>query len=378
MAICFSSVATAGQIVNVEYIAKYVSQKWGVDVPYDQAQAKYPANMEYLLSVVDYVNEQINGVQTSDYAVDERYATKQVADTVAAGFAIEKLIKHLGHQFEFIPAVTGKEFSFSISAAGTFLIDWGDGSDVQTIVRTDVTPEIYSHTYETAASNYTIGLGGKATKYSDKELVSAISFAGVKDEPNHGLKHIAGCLGCIFPTIGDGSGAGQQPRFVRVFQYNYSLTGSMTKDLFKGVHGQPVTSMFRGLCESCANLITEIPEDLFAEVKGTPTDNLFRGAFRGWAGKKVPSGLFRTIKGKSAEYMYAAVFADCPNIEELPEGLFSGLTGAPAEGVFDQAFMNDTSLKKIPKGLFGNMSGAGTRRLFRQAFLNCPSLQSIP
>ena len=378
MAVCWTSLANAAQVVNVDYIAKYVMKKWNVDVPYDSTQGKWVANMEYLLNVVDYVNEQLNGAQTSNYADDERFATKQAADTVAANYAVEKLINKLEYPFEFVPAVSDKTFSFSISAAGTFYIDWGDGSDVQKIVRDDVTPQDYSHTYDTAASNYTIGLDGLATGYSNEELVSVISFAGVKGEENHGLKRIAGCLGCIFPTIGDGSGPGQQPRFVRVFQFNYSLTGSMTKELFKGVHGQPVSSMFRGLCESCGNLITEIPEDLFAGISGTPTNDMFRGAFRGWAGKKIPAGLFRTVKGKPAQYMFAAVFADCPNIEELPKGLFDNISGAPVEGVFDQAFMNDVNLKKIPKGLFSGMSGAATRRLFRQAFLNCPKLESIP
>ena len=64
------------------------------------------------------------------------------------------------------------EFSFQISAAGTFYIDWGDGK-TETIEKTSTGNQTISHTYSTA-NEYVIKLGGQATGYDTYD--PAISF----------------------------------------------------------------------------------------------------------------------------------------------------------------------------------------------------------
>ena len=91
-------------------------------------------------------------------------------------------------------------FSFDISAAGKFYVDWGDGSDVQVITRTSTSNETYTHTYNTAGE-YQIKIDGKATLYG--------SYAAISFYNNKKLAKIDGSLGQIFSTLSDGT----QPRF---------------------------------------------------------------------------------------------------------------------------------------------------------------------
>ena len=218
----------------------------------------------------------------------------------------------------------GDTFSFSISAAGTFYVDWGDGSDIETITRPSATSssQSYSHTYEIGGVK-AIKLDGLATGYySYDAYVSAISFYN-----NTKLAGISGSLGAIFPTIGGAAAtagyAGNsgnlwaiQPRFYLTFSGCSGLTGSIPENLFAGIQGQPASAMFDYTFYGCSGLTGSIPENLFAGISGAPAGTMFYGTFRGCSGLSgsIPENLFAGISGAPAEYMFDSTFSGCSNL----------------------------------------------------------------
>lgn len=163
---------------------------------------------------------------------------------------------------------------FSISAKGTFYVDWGDGSAVQTINKTSTGSSSYSHSYAISSTGYTVSFGGEATEYYTSSgttyNVAAIAFYR---SGNGGLssytKSVSGSLGAIFPTIGDVSNLSgtsllaKQPRFVQTFRGASSWDGRIPHNLFSGVNGPFAESMFRQTFYQCSSLKDFIPDTLF-------------------------------------------------------------------------------------------------------------------
>ncbi len=191
--------------------------------------------------------------------------------TTLFGFSANAAIDCTNMEPEFsvtINMTSAANFSFSISAAGDFCIDWGDGTiDPKT---KDTSNTTYSHPYKSAGT-YTIGISGDATAYNAGTSVAAISFSGKTQVTN-----ISGSLGAIFPTLSDGT----QPRFVKTFYACKNLTGTITSDLFDGIHGQPTTYMFQSTFENCDNLSGELPYGLFDDLSGTLTTKMFYRTFK--------------------------------------------------------------------------------------------------
>lgn len=320
----------------------------------------------------------------------------------------------------------GSVFNFSLSATGRFAVNWGDGSDVQWIDRNNTTPTTYSHTY-TSGGNYYVYIYGLATGYSTNETTAAISFAN-----NTFIRsineHQTGSLGLMFPTIGDGTTNGQQPRFYRMF-YNctnlndsyVSFTGnSEWEGLSSGIHGTPASHMFDGLFENCTNMGTP-SQDLFSRTEndyygtaapkygisgapapyvfantfkntnissfypqwfsglsGAPASHMFDSTFDGasnlyiYLGKNNNSSMFKNIVGAPAAYMFANTFRGT-DMEGSPDGLFSGIRGAPSEGMFMGTF-ESTHISQIPEDLFAGVIGAPAAHMFDSTFAECQSL----
>ncbi len=304
-----------------------------------------------------------------------------------------------------IDMVANTDFTFKLSAAGTFYIDWGDGN-IQTITKNDTTNTTYSHTYE-SADTYIIGLSGQATEYNTDEQTAAISFMSSASR----IASIDGSLGAIFGTLSDG--AQIQPRFYNTF-YNafnmncsipenlfdgifgapisymfYStflgcngLIGSIPKDLFARIFGRPADSMFAYTFYGCSGLIDSIPENLFAGISGAPASYMFYGTFEGCSGLtgSIPSGLFGKIEGVPAKAMFHNTFSGCSGLTgSIPSGLFGNLSGSPAESMFYGTFADCSGLAgEIPSGLFGDLTGSPASNMFNTTFYNCSGLTSIP
>ena len=249
-------------IVNVEYIHQAIKQKWNVDIPYsaELENPKIAANMKYLLTMIDRANARLNGFETTTYGDNATYATLAAADTIAADAAVQDLIAEMEYPFSFASKSNSTSFSFKIGAAGTFYVDWGDGT-VERYEKNNTSLQTISHTYSDAVSNYKIRLGGRATAYSDKV---AISFAGASI---CSLKSIEGSLGEIFPYD-------ENLNFADTFNLCRGLT-DIPENLFAGIQGAPTANMFEGTFRYCSSL-TSIPENLFAGIQGAPAKNVFR------------------------------------------------------------------------------------------------------
>ena len=378
-------------IINVKYVHDAIRTKWGLDIPYNAGltNPSAAANMRYVLGMVDRANARFN-IETH-YGTGP-YATSAVANRTTANRAIEKLVdKPSGYPFiaTTTPDTTG--FWFKLSASGTFYVDWGDGT-VDTIEKNDTSEQEFGHGYETAGT-YVVKLGGRATGYNqDKELevlptsldddvavasetvehynyVPVISFAD-----NSYLAKIEGSLGKIFPTLPGGI----QPRFVRTFSQCSNLSGTIPDELFSGISGAPVPSMFDYTFASCGGL-SAIPEKLFAGISGAPAEFMFYGTFAGCDGLgAIPEKLFASISGAPAPSMFADTFSFCNNLSVIPEKLFANISGAPAPSMFDYTFANCGNLSAIPEKLFASISGAPATGMFRRTFERCRSLTTIP
>ena len=362
---CFVAIcAHAAQVVNVDYVHKLIAQKWDISVPIKTNNIMAAVNMKYLLTAVDVANEILNGEKTTDYGNTE-FATLQAADTVATIQAVDTLIeKEEKYKFSLTINQTyyqsvkkTTDFKFSISAAGTFYVDWGDGTE-ETIVKNNTNLVTYSHDYKTTDAVYTIRLGGKATEYSENFTSIRFSDLFYNDGDDgedcsyaHAIESIDGSLGKIFRTLSNN--AVKQPRFDTTFwggameNYGYGCYAKITsipENLFTGISGAPVQAMFSETFSDCKNLTT------------------------------IPNGLFAGISGAPASYMFSYTFYGCSGLTSIPDGLFGNLTGAPAEGMFWCTFEACSKLTSIPENLFGNISGTAQFYMFYGTFANCTSL----
>ena len=364
--------AQSAQVVNVEYIHNAIAEKWGISVPYNPA-LKNPlvvANMKYLLTTIDVVNEIVNGKKTTDYGNSD-FATLQAADTIATIQAIDTLVDGDVEYKFFITTTDITDFSFRISAQGTFFVDWGD-TNVQVIQKPNTDNTTYSHTYDISGV-YTIRIGGKATGYSNVSKTAAISFAG-----NKKLALISGSLGTIFPTISSKS----QPRFYQTFSNCTMLGGKIPAKLFDGISGKPASTMFVGLFANCGKLTGSIPENLFAGLNGAPSYQLFNNTFLNCSGLtgQIPDKLFAGISGSPTEYLFDSTFSGCSGLSgEIPADLFRGISGTPLYGVFYRTFSGCSGLTgAIPENLFSGIYGAPSGGMFYYTFFGCKGLTSIP
>ena len=386
---CFVAIcAHAAQIVNVDYIHKLIQQEWDVTVPIRTDNVMAAANMKYLLTAIDVANQILNGEKTTDYGNGE-FATLQAVDTIATNQAVETLIKK-EIEYEFSVTIDiekannnclifggeeemTSEHGISLSAAGTFYIDWGDGT-TETIKKTDTEPTYHLHDYGTKSGVFTIRIGGKATDYNDDDFMPSIGFSNGDSMCaiiSHGISSIDGSLGAIFSTLPDGS----QPRFSYLFKNCYHLTGTIPENLFAGISGAPASYMFDYTFYGCRGL-TSIPAGLFAGISGAPASYMFNGTFENCSGlTSIPSDLFAGISGAPASFMLDNTFSNCGGLSgAIPAGLFAGISGAPAVHMFYRTFWGCSGLTSIPENLFGNISGPAQYYMFSRTFYDCTSL----
>ena len=302
LAVC----ANAAQVANLDYVHKLIAQKWDISVPIRADNPMQVANMKYLLTAIDVANEILNGEKTTDYGNGE-FATLQVADTIATNQAVETLIqKPIEYKF-FLTTTSTNSFSFKISAAGKFYVDWGDGK-TETITKPDTTDTTYSHNYDTA-NTYTIGIGGQATAYNTDTSTAAISFSSSASK----IVSIDGSLGAIFGTLS--SDTNNQPRFCRTFYYATNMTGSIPANLFAGISGAPTSNMFEFTFYGCSGLTGAIPDGLFGNLTGAPASSMFYNTFYGCSGlTSIPENLFGNISGTAQTYMFYQTFSNCTSL----------------------------------------------------------------
>lgn len=267
-------------------------------------------------------------------------------------------------------------FEFTISASGTFYIDWGDGN-VETKTISSPSATTISHSYNTADS-YLIKLSGLADGYSTANITPAIGFGNIDGQSNTSTKvaGIYGSLGAIFPTIGNGDTWANQPRFYRTFHQCENLASSIPVDLFKGIDGTPVKYMFFATFMECPLLSGTIPPHLFNGISGKPNAYTFDGTFSKCSSLtgEIPSTLFENIYGEldgSEDFLFAGTFWSCSGLTgTIPEYMFSGISGAPTKKMFDSTFYGCSGLSgTLPEHLFDTIRGPLAQDSFSRTFM---------
>ena len=291
-------------------------------------------------------------------------------------------------EFPFWGETDQNSISFAINASGIYFVDWGDGTEIEKIEIYDDNPFFNAgHTYTDGVTTHRFRIGGRATRYETNVTdgnAAAIFFHGCTTITDVNgcslckLTAMGGCIGCIFPTIGDGDEPGQQPRFFRSFAGCRNMTGSIPPDLFKGIHGKPINHMFYWTFAS-SSFSGTIPEDLFADIEGAPTTNMFNNAFtRTKLTGEIPARLFRGIKGAPAKQMFSGTFSVVPGLNgTISADLFAGIKGAPAEDMFRWAFYN-TSITTIEDGLLSGISGPSATNSFTDMFTGGTPISCMP
>lgn len=335
---------------NLEYIHNAIANKYDIKIPYNSMADAYAiANMKYLLTTIDIANQMQNN--KTNYGTSE-FATEYAANTITVDTAIKTLIKTAttpeepepGDELLTPPYVFGlkthatSSFSFDIAAKGTYTIDWGDDT-VETITQTSAYTNTYSHTYSDNQPRI-IRIGGQATEYYYKETYSAYDPATISFAYRDNVTEYFGSLGKIFPTMENGN----QPRFIKTFAQNTSLT-HVPKKLFSGITGAPASYMFYQTFYNCSSL-EELPVDLFGGLDGAPST-----------------------------YMFYYTFSNCNKLKYIPERLFGNIHGRPDSYIFAGTFYNCTGLTgEIPLGLFGNLDNYYRSYMFNSTFRGCSGL----
>ena len=376
-----ASLTHAGQIANVDFVHRYITQKWGITVPIKHGNIYQAVNVKYTLCAVDKANEILNGTPPTTTYCNHPLATLQAIDTTKVIDAVDRLIKldlypgtgGEGEPFKvYLTGMgAGQQFSFVIGASGNFTVDWGDGSAVQNISKASVGNMPYSKTYS-AAGNYIVTIGGQATGYSTSMNAVAISFNQSTNAAK--ITKISGDVGTVFPILNN-TAAGK-PRFWGSFQYLTGWKGSIPSNLFAGLHGEPGEQMFHQAFEECF-CTGPIPEKLFAGIVGPPVPYLFGRMFINCTSLSgtIPGNLFSGISGAPVSQSFSWAFSGCTGLTGvIPGNLFSGVSGPPVSFAFTGVFSGCTGLTGIGDGLFNGITGSMQANMFPWTFQGCSGL----
>ena len=160
------------------------------------------------------------------------------------------------------------------------------------------------------------------------------------------------------------------------------LTGSINANLFADVSGGPASYVFYMTFNGCAKLTGSIPELLFDKIRGAAKTSAFYGTFQNCSGLTgtIPGDLFKYVTG-NASSVFRQTFYGCKKLTgSIPENLFQGISGTitgttKATAMFYRTFYNCVKLSgTIPAGLFSGVTGPIRSQLFYQTFYNCTLL----
>lgn len=219
-------------------------------------------------------------------------------------------------------------FSFTLSAAGTFYVDCGNGGTLSgsgvngankiNHPSTEITT--YTCTYSTSGVK-TIRFGGTTpTGYASGGNSSPIGFAG-----NTLVESLSGDLSALFPYLDSGA----KPRFYDTFNGCTNLK-SIPSTLFSG-YTTGSKSLFYRTFNNCTGL-TALPESLFANIT-TAADSMFNYTFQGCTGLRgyIPSSMFKGLveNGSPTAFNFMTfIFESCNGLDtSCPAGTVVYTTG---------------------------------------------------
>ncbi|MGL5981544.1 MAG: hypothetical protein ACRCZY_11865 [Phocaeicola sp.] len=250
-------------------------------------------------------------------------------------------------------------------------VDWGDGTEIQTIPAGTPLASKISHTYA-VAKEYTITITSSERDYAkaqmpkaswtDDNLLKSINTPLLNIKATDFSYAFSRCTSLT--TIPEGLFANNTAatNFSCVFNGCTSLT-TIPVELFK--YNTAATNFSKAFDE-CTSLTT-IPEGLFANNTAATVFTLVFNECTSLT--TIPEGLFAK---NTAAIDFSLVFNCCTSLTTIPEGLFANNTAATN---FSCVFNGCTSLTTIPAGLFAKNTAVTD---FSIAFNNCSSLTFIP
>ena len=189
-------------LASVNYLHDTILELKNVTVPQEPLVNGTMVSMKYFMRQIDKANQILNGTATTNYENELTSANERnLVEVNRVRMDVEELIQ--------APSFTVKlgnhsgMFDFQISAAGYFKIDWGDGTAVETINKTNTTNTTYSHTYS-STGDYDLTITGLATAYNSTVYSTpAISFFNSTNKIK--ITELSDTLGAMFPTLGGGN-----------------------------------------------------------------------------------------------------------------------------------------------------------------------------
>ncbi len=262
----------------------------------------------------------------------------------------------------------GTEVTLPLFTKVNCIVDWGDGSDVQSVTTT-----LPTHTYS-STGEYDVTVTGSVSTLNGSSFTTLTApnttLIAIKQWGDLGLTSMQTafrfCTNLVSLPKVTGNAFDNVTTFLNSF-YGCSALEAIPKGIFDNC--TKVTT-FGGTFRACSS-IEEIPEGLFANCTAVATaTNAFQYTFMECTSLlSVPERAFDGLVNLTS---VDQVFSGCTNLKEIPEGLFDYCTSATT---FKSVFKNCKALEKIPDGLFDNCTGATS---FESVFYGCISLTSIP
>lgn len=261
-----------------------------------------------------------------------------------------------------VPVAADKTVSLPFDGTVDVTIDWGDGSEVET-----VTAPAPTHAYA-EEGEYVVVVKGAVSRlnnikvnYKYRSTVTEVMQWG-----QLGLTSLEGAFdsnkGLVSVVAPEEDAFANVTTTESMFDSCAALEAIPAGLLDQCTLNESAASMFYG-----CKLLTSIPAGFFDSCsKITSLKSTFSGCE---ALAEVPAGLFNNL---TAVTDISSLFLNCDALGTIPAGLFDSMTEVTA---MSSLFSNCVALKTIPDGLFDSMTKVTT---MSGLFSGCTSLSSVP
>ena len=257
-----------------------------------------------------------------------------------------------------------------LASSGTynFTVNWGDGSDIDTITAWNQAERVHSYAGK-PAGDYVVTITGTCTVWSFQSVsTSRLKLKGVDQWGNTGLVALS-FLSCsnIQYLASDGIKMGSNASLLQCFQSCNLTAAKIPSNLFSGCSG--VTNC-GGLFFSNPSL-GSIPAGLLDPMISVTN---FGGAFDNCGLTSLPTDLFRYNTEVTNFGGIGGTFGTLArnNFSAIPADLFKYNTKVTS---FQTTFQNCTSLSSIPVDTFRYNTLVTS---FQQTFQGCSALTTVP